>query len=55
MGNEQAGAYDLRLFCVQKRIMLFCNGIVPNFVDIVLLFGYNVLVILCVEVSLWLK
>lgn len=34
-----------------KRTMLFCNGIVPNLVDIVLLFGYNVLVILCVEVS----
>ena len=51
MGNEQAGAYGLRLFCVQKRTMLFCNDIVPNFVDIVLLFGYNVLVILCVEVS----
>ena len=55
MGNEQAGVDDLRLFCAQKRTMLFCNGIVPNFVDIVLLSGYNVLVILCVEVSLWLK
>ena len=51
MGNEQAGVDDLRLFCVQKRTMLFLNGIVPNFVDIILLFGYNVLVILCVEVS----
>ena len=39
MGNEQAGVDDLRLFCVQKRTMLFLNGIVPNFVDIVLLFG----------------
>jgi|GEM_PF-6133355 len=46
MGNEQAGVDDLRLLCVQKRIMLFLNGIVPNFVDIVLLLGYNVLVIL---------
>ena len=55
MGNEQAEVDDLRLFCMQKRTMLFYNGIVPNFVDIVLLFGYNVLVILCVEVSLWLK
>ena len=55
MGNEQAGVDDPRLFCVRKRTMLFLNGIVPNFVDIVLLFGYNVLVILCVEVSLWLK
>lgn len=40
MGNEQAGVDDLRLFCAQKRTMLFLNGIVPNFVDIVLLFGY---------------
>ena len=55
MGNEQAGVDDLRLLCVQKRTMLFLSDIVPNFVDIVLLFGYNVLVILCVEVSLWLK
>ena len=55
MGNEQAGVDDIRLICVHKRTMLFYNGIVPNFVDIVLLFWYNVLVILCVEVSLWLK
>ena len=55
MRNKQAGVDDLRLFCIQKRTMLFLNDIVLNFVDIVLLFGYNVLVILCVEVSLWLK
>ena len=55
MGNEQAGVDDLYLFCAQKRTMPLYNGIVPNFVDIVLLPGYNVLVILCVEVSLWLK
>ena len=36
MGNEQAGVDDLRLFCVQKRTMPFYNGIIPNFVDIVL-------------------
>lgn len=51
MGNEQAGVDDLRLFCMQKRTMLFLNDIVPNFIDIVLSFGYNVLVILCVDVS----
>ena len=51
MGNEQAGVDDLRLFCAQKRTMPLCNDIIPNFVDIVLLLGYNALVILCVEVS----
>ena len=55
MGNEQAEVDDLRLLCAQKRTMLFYNDIVQNIVDSVLLFGYNVLVILCVEVSLWLK
>ena len=36
---------------VRKRTMLLCDDIVPSSVDIVLLLGYNVLVILCVEVS----
>ena len=49
--GPMASAY----FICRKRTMLFYNDIVPNFVDIVLLSGYNVLVILCVEVSLWLK
>ena len=35
----------------QRRIMPFPNDIIPNFVDIILLTGYNVLVKLCVEVS----
>ena len=51
MGNEQAGVDDPRLFCVQKRTMLFQNDIIPKPVDFILLSGYNVIVILCVEVS----
>ena len=45
--RSMASAY----FICRKRTMLFYNGIVPNFIDVVLLSGYNVLVILCVEVS----
>lgn len=55
MDNGKAEVDGLRLVVVCKRIMLLSNDIVPNFVDIVLLSGYNVLIFLCVEVFLWLK
>lgn len=48
---SKRGGERLRLLCAHKRTMLFFNGIVPNFVNIVLLLGYKVPVILCVEVS----
>ena len=34
-----------------ERIMLNQNDIIPKLVDFILPFGYNVFVILCVEVS----